>query len=193
MTEETRRPRLQVVYPPRRAKISADDFQEPASQRMLFPLPRHGLLIFMHFPNVTEEEFRETLRHARPSFVLELRSSPRFDIGGLNRRLAFQAFQNQNTTYSDLTSSLMGKLDMGAVLSNLKNFLETTKPSFDRPVVFLMNRSESDENFMNRVLETVTSFSSAPSEIYEVPKFIAGSVTSVTWRQSELGTLKVTE
>ncbi len=181
MAEETKRPRLQVVYPPKRTKICAKDFQEPTLQRMLFPLPRHGLLIFMHFPDVTEEEFRETLQSARPSFVLELRLSPRFDIGRLNRRLAFQVFQSQNATYSDLTSSLMGKLDFGAVLSHLKEFLERTKPSFDRPIVFLMNRSESDENFMKRILDTVTSFSSAPSEVYEVPRFIAGSATDVPW------------
>lgn len=182
MAEETKRPRLQIIYPPKRAKIFAKDFQQPAAlQRMLFPLPRHGLLIFMHFPDVTEEEFRETLQHARPSFVLELRFSPRFDIGRLNRQLAFQAFQSQNTIYSDLTSSLMGKLDFGAALSSLKKFLETTKPSFDRPIVFLMNRSESDENFMKRILDIVTSFSSAPSEVYEVPRFIAGSTSDVSW------------
>jgi len=75
----------------------------------------------------------------------------------------------------------MGKLDFGAVLSHLKEFLERTKPSFDRPIVFLMNRSESDENFMKRILDTVTSFSSAPSEVYEVPRFIAGSATDVPW------------
>ena len=69
----------------------------------------------------------------------------------------------------------MGKHNMGDVLSSLKKFLEITKPSFDRPVVFLINRNESDENFIKSVLETVTSFSSAPSEIYEVPKFIDGS------------------
>ncbi len=181
MAEETKRPRLQLIYPLKRAKIFPKDFQKPTLQRMLFPLPRHGLLIFMHFPDVTEEEFRETLKHAKPSFVLELRFSPRFDIGRLNRRLAFQAFKSHNTTYSDLTSSLMGKLDFGAVLSSLKKFLETTKPSFDRPIVFLMNRSESDENFMKRILDTVTSFSSAPSEVYEVPRFIASSTSDVPW------------
>ena len=130
MAEGTTRPRLQIAHAPKRANISAEDFQEPASQRMLFPLPRQGLLIFILFPDVTEEEFRETLEHARPSFVLELRSSPRFDIGRLNRRLAFQVFASQNTTYLDLTSSLMGKIDGEAVLSSLKKFLQTTKPSF---------------------------------------------------------------
>jgi len=172
MAEETTRQRLHLVRSPRRAEISAQDFQEPGSQGMLFPLPRHGLLIFIHFPDVTEEEFRETLEHAKPSFVLELRSSPRFDIGRLNRQLAFQAFRSQNTTYLDLTSSLMGKIDREAVLSSLRKFLQTTKPSFERPVVFLLNRSESDEGFMKRVLDTVTSFSSLASEVYEVPRFV---------------------
>lgn len=171
MAEESRRPRLQIVHPPKRSKISAELFQKPSRQRTLFPLPRQGLLIFIHFPDVTEEEFRETLRNATPSFVLELRSSPRFDIGELNRRLAFQAFERYNIQYSDLTSSLMGKLDVGAVLFSLKKFLETTKLTFDRPLVFLMNRREYDQGFIKRILDTVSGFSSAPSEVYEVPSF----------------------
>ena len=172
MTGKTKRPELRVVYPPKRSKILPEDFQEPALQYMLFPTHRQGVLIFMHFPDVTEEEFRDTLRHANPSFVLELRFSPRFDIGRLNRRLAFQTFQKHNTTYSDLTSSLMSHIDLDEVLISLKNFLETVNPSFDRPIVFLMNRNEFDESFMQNILQTVSSFSSAPSNVYEVPKYI---------------------
>ena len=177
MAEETTAKGLQLVRSPRRAEISVQDFQEPGTQGMLFPLPRHGLLIFIHFPDVTEEEFRATLEHAKPSFVLELRSSPRFDIGKLNRQLAFQVFVSQNTTYLDLTSSLMGKIDSEAVLSSLRKFLQKTKPSFDRPVVFLMNRTESDEGFIESVLDTVSSFGSPASEVYEVPRFIPSFAT----------------
>jgi hypothetical protein len=173
VTGKAKRPALRVVYPPKRAKILPEDFQEPTLQYLLFPTHRQGVLIFMHFPDVTEEEFRDTLQYANPSFVLELRFSPRFDIGRLNRRLAFQTFQKHNTTYSDLTSSLMGEVDLEEVLFRLKNFLETVKPSFDRPIVFLTNRNEFDKNFMKNILETVSSFSSAPSNVYEVPNYIA--------------------
>jgi hypothetical protein len=131
-------------------------------------------LIFIHFPDVTEEEFRNTLEHARPSFILELRASPRFDIGKLNRQLAFQTFQKQNAAYLDLTSSLMGEVDLESVLSNVGRFLNTTKPSFDRPIVFLVNRMECGGDFTDRVLDIMTRFDSRASEVYEVPRFVSG-------------------
>jgi hypothetical protein len=171
MTDELLKPRFQIVRSPKRMEVSPKDFQDPKSQGMLFPLPRYGLLIFMHFPDITEEEFRETLEYSKPSFVLELRASPRFDIGRLNRQLAFQAFQSQNTTYMDLTSSLMGKIDRDAVLGSLHKFLHRFKPSFDQPVMLLLNRIESDERFLKNILATITAFNSSATEIYEVPRF----------------------
>jgi hypothetical protein len=174
MTIRDKKPKLRVVYPQKRAKIRSEEFQEPGLQYSLFPTRRPGALIFMHFPDVTEEEFRDTMQHANPSFVLELRFSPRFDIGGLNRGLAFQTFQEHNAIYSDLTSSLMGDLDLDEVLLKLKNFLETVRPSFDRPIVFLTNRNEFGDNFMQDILHTVSSFSATPSNVYEVPKYITG-------------------
>jgi len=152
-------------------EVSPKDFQEPKSQGMLFPLPRYGLLILMRFPDITEEEFRETLEYAKPSFVLELRASPRFDIGRLNRQLAFQVFQAQNAAYMDLTSSLMGKIDREAVLGSLNKFLHMFRPSFDRPVMLLVNRIESDAHFLKNILSTIASYNSSATEIYEVPRF----------------------
>lgn len=136
---------------------------------MLFPVAARGLLIFVHFPDVTEQEFRETIERARPSYVLELRAAPRFDIGRLTRHLAFQAFQRQNTTYLDLTSVSMGAIDAESVISSLRKFFQTTKPSLDRPIVFLIHRSESNKGFVNRVLETVAAGGTQPSGVFEVP------------------------
>ena len=56
------RPRLEIVPPPKRLSVSREDFLiEPSPQAQLFPNPRHGLLIFIHFFDVTEQEFRETI------------------------------------------------------------------------------------------------------------------------------------
>jgi hypothetical protein len=173
MCEERSRAKLRIIRPFKRLGILPEDFQQPKSQGMLFPMPKHGLLIFINFPDVTETEFQHTLEYARPSLILELRSSPRFDIGTFNRQLAFQSFRNQNATYMDLTSSLMGRNDRNAVLSNLRKFLETSKPSFDRPVVFLFSRAESDDDFRRQVWTTVSSFNSAATEVYEVPRISA--------------------
>lgn len=167
------RPRLKILPTPKRLSVSRDDFLiETSPQAQLFPKPRHGLLIFIHFFDVTEQEFRETIEYARPSFVLELRPTPRFDVGRLNRQAAFRVFENQDSVYHDLTSSLMGRADEEAVIANLQTFLDSFQPSFERPVVFLLNRRETDGEFLRRILKTVTSFNSEVSEFYEVPRFL---------------------
>jgi hypothetical protein len=179
MAEEITRPRLEIVRAARRAAISAGDFQDPGPQANLFPVPKRGLLIFVYFPDVTEQEFRETLECAKPSFVLELRSAPRFDIGKLNRQLAFQAFQTQGSRYLDLTSATMGKRDQEGVVSSLRGFLQSARVSLERPVMFLVNSSESDEDFTKRILDTVSSYKAGFSEVYEVPRYVGS-----TWPSS---------
>ena len=81
-------------------------------------------------------------------------------------------FKNQDSVYHDLTSSLMGRTDEEAVIANLQTFLASFQPSFNRPVVFLLNRRETDGEFLRKFLKTVTSFNSEVSEFYEVPRFL---------------------
>jgi hypothetical protein len=177
MPNETARTRIHIVPQPRRAPISPQDFIEPSAQGMLFPTPRQGLMIFILFPDVTEQEFRETLKCAMPSYVIELRTSPRFDIGNLNRNLAFQTFQYQNITYLDLASSLMGNVDPESLIYKLREFLQTNRPRFDRPIIFLINRIESDEGLVPRVLETLSAFDTEPKYVFEVPRFQGPAVS----------------
>lgn len=175
MDDETPKARLQLVRRPRRVEIQPEDFIEPSAQGTLFPIPRRGLLILVQFPDVSEQEFRETIEYAKPSFVVELRSSPRFDIGRMNRQLAFQVFQRQNATYLDLTSTMMGELDRDELFQNLRKFFQGGKSTFDRPVAFLINRSEADDGFVRKLIDMAGSFAPAPSVVYEVPRFMTSS------------------
>ena len=96
MPDDSNNKQLFVVPKQRRIPISAQDFIEPGTQGILFPAPKRGLILFMLFPDVNEQEFRDALNNSRPSHVIELRTSPRFDIGRLNRHDAFHAFKVQN-------------------------------------------------------------------------------------------------
>jgi hypothetical protein len=167
--------RFRLVKSPARESITAAQFEDTGTlQRSLFPSPKAGLMIFVYFPDVSEIELRQTFEFSRASFVMELRTSPRFDIGRLNREQAFQIFSKQNTTYLDLTSEWMGKSNTNGLLESFVSFMRTHKPSFERPFVFLMNRRESDEAFIRCVVETVANFTAVPSEVYEVPHFSSG-------------------
>jgi hypothetical protein len=128
-------------------------------------------MIFIRFPDVTEQEFSETLKGAMPSYVIELRATPRFDIGRLNRHLAFQVFKYLNITYMDLTSTLMGNIDSEALIYKLREFLQDSKPKFDRPIIFLVNRIESGEDLVSRVLAAISAVGAGPKYVFEVPRF----------------------
>jgi hypothetical protein len=143
---------------------------EPGPQSGLFPRLKSGLFIFVFFPDVTEQEFRTTFEYSEPSLVMELRKSPRFDIGRLNRREAFQVFANHHSTYVDLTSSSMGKFDGEDLVSTVKQFLTIKKPAFDRPIMFLLDRSASAHPLTNQILQALRDITPEP-EVCEVPSF----------------------
>src|SRR6266404_1012444 len=168
MGEDKQTSRLHIVRAPQRTPIAPDDFRDPRTQGTLFPSPRQGLLVFVYFPEVTEDEFRYALEYAKPSYVLELRSAPRFDIGTLNRQSAFGAFERQQARYLDLTSTFMGKIDMEGAIGSLQAFLSSNRPKIERPIMFLVSRSEINEQFTRRIYDAVTISGAAVSEIYEI-------------------------
>ena len=172
MAEQAGRPRLQIVRIPKRISVSQADFEEPGLQATLFPVSRRGLLIVVYFPEVTEQEFRETLEYAKPSFILEMRSAPRFDIGTLDRQQAFQVFKRHNANYLDLSSAQMGTSDSEAVFSSLTELLRSKRISFENPVMLLINTRESNQEFTARILDTVSSYNPGASELFEVPRFV---------------------
>jgi hypothetical protein len=171
MPDETDASQLYIVPKQKRVQISAEDFIEPGTQGMLFPAPKRGLILFILFPDVNEQEFRDALKSAMPSYVIELRTSPRFDIGGLTRHDAFQAFKLHNINYFDLTSATMGEGGVEAALYRLRDFLREARVKFDKPLVFLVDRLESDESLAPRVMQTLTEYSSEPKYIFEIPRF----------------------
>jgi hypothetical protein len=168
MPDDRVKNRIHVVPQTRRAPFSPEEFIEPGAQRLLFP--GRGTVIFVLFPDVTESEFREILEYAMPSYVVELRTSPRFDIGNLNRHIAFQTFQHQNSIYLDLAYSVAGQAGSEPLIYRLREFLQKSRPKFDRPFIFLVNRIESDECLVPRVLETLVTFGAEPKYIMEVPR-----------------------
>jgi hypothetical protein len=171
MNKEELRERFRLIRANQRVSIDAADFYSIGPQNSLFPSAKKGLLIFVYFSEVTEKEFLETLEYAQPSFVLELRTTPRFDIGQLNRQQAFQQFEHQKCSYIDLTSSLMGQSDPNHILIEVRNFLQKAKPSLIRPLMILLNRGEGYEMIARRILQDIGEYYSGEPEVFEIPRF----------------------
>lgn len=168
MSNESSSPKLELIRSPKREPIQPDDFLTPDYQSTLFAQPRPGLLILVYFPEVTEEEFRATLAHAKPAQVLELRSAPRFDIGRLNRQSAFQLFAEEDAKYVDVTA--LYAASPGRPFSGLESFLKMSHVSADRPLMILLNKAESG-NDLGALRTVITNSVPQVTELFEVPHF----------------------
>jgi hypothetical protein len=169
--EATVRKKFEVIRSPKRVRVRPEDFFSTDHQTNLFPAPRPGLMIFVYFPDVTEEEFKATLQYAKPGSIFELRSAPRFDIGGLNRRLAFHAFEDQNSVYIDLALSSDSSRDLDHVLWEFKILLKDSRVALARPLMFLMNKDEAEQGLNRMIRQLVSSVLPVYDEVFEVPHF----------------------
>jgi len=129
MQNEEKRPLVLVTKSDPNIPFREQNFPEPV-QVALFPRITKTLAVFVAFPGISETEFAAALESSRPTFVFELRVCPRFDIGRLNRREAFQWFQKINAQYMDVSSAAASSnhLDLILALRNIFTHLELTGP-----------------------------------------------------------------
>lgn len=173
MSNQDHKPRLQVVPKADRKELKPQDFHAPidGAQTNMFPVPRPGMLIFVYFPDVTEDEFRKALEFSKPSAVFELRNTPRFDIGKLNRKTVFQYFDTQHTKYVDITSSTPTDRSDSSVLDEVAQVFKKDCVRFDRPVMFLLNSYNALPGLSRQIIDLVSSMKKISPEVLSVPQF----------------------
>ena len=177
MSDQERRTRFQLIRRPQRALIEERQFNEPAAQGQLFPIPRQDLLIFLVFPRVTEDEFTKTLELAKPAAILELRRSPRFDIGHLNRQEAFKWFNAMHAKYYDLSSGISPADDVPADPVHLVDtFLAHSSGKVTGPIMLLISEASvagqpPGESIPIRIARLFASASQHRWDTVEVPQF----------------------
>jgi len=114
------------------------------AQAELFPMAKPSLLIFADASEISGDCFVKLLNEARPTFVLDLRPTPRFDMSRLNRRQVFEIFSQNQIHYIDV-AGMAGVLSrehaqqnisilIGTINANLKNCGAST---LDGPLLFL--------------------------------------------------------
>lgn len=167
------RPKLTLAPGRRRVSIGNDAFRpvEQGPQTVLFPETRPGVVVFVCFLDVEEREVVDLMERARPSFVIDLRIVPRFDVGRLNRDRAFDLFDAMKTRYVDLTGVLMSGASREDVMRSFNELLSLS--SFDpfRPVVFLLSRPETSLATDAEVLNALAASGKRAREVMQVPAF----------------------
>lgn len=176
MSDDERKARFQLIRKPRKVAPSEDQFNEPASQGLLFPTPKRALIIFLVFPYVTEEDFTRTLELAKPAAILELRRFPRFDMGQLNRRQAFRWFEAIHSKYYDLSPKSSEDLHASDPVHLVGAFLRRTGNQIAGPVMILMsqkrpNLNSDDNSVFDEITRLFTTASNHPWDTLEIPQF----------------------
>lgn len=164
MSDEERRAGFKRIRKPQRVAPTEDQFVEPASQGLLFPVPSQDLLVFVVFPLANEEDFTRPLEYARPVAILELRRSPRFDVGRLNRQLAFQWFESIHSRYYDLPP-MLGSADASTAdpVQMVARFLNESGNQVNGPVMILLSHAHAEKP-ENDVMGEITRLFSSKSD-----------------------------
>ncbi len=165
--------RFTVIPGRKRVSIDRDAFRalNPGPQSALFPETRPGVVVFVCFPDVEEREFENLIESARPSFVIDLRVAPRFDVGRLNRDRVFDLFDAIGSRYVDLTGVLLNGASRADVMTSFGELLSSTSFNLLRPVLFLLSRPEASVASDTEVLRALESSGNRPNEIVQVPAF----------------------
>jgi hypothetical protein len=117
-------------------------------QLPLFP-DRSALLGFIHTAATTGQVFSGILRAVRPTWLLDLRPAPLFDLDyWFTRRMAFRLFDELQIEYQDIAQKLDiedrrdARLHGGEVSQHISELLaRTPEPGPRGPIVFLVDDS----------------------------------------------------
>lgn len=125
-------------------------------QADLFPMAKPWLLIFTDASDLSADYFVALLDEAQPTYVLDVRPTPRFDIGRLNRRRVFEIFRKNHIHYVDV-AGLVGVSSRWDANLNPSFLVDTINASLQHrgassvegPIVVLCDNKE----FLNSAME----------------------------------------
>lgn len=125
-------------------------------QADLFPMAKPGLLIFSDASELSADRFLTLLNEARPTFVLDVRPTPRFDMGRLNRRQVFEIFRENHIHYVDVaglvgvSSSRDANLNPAFLIGTINASLQCRGTStVEGPILILCD----NEEFLHSAME----------------------------------------
>jgi hypothetical protein len=168
------RAQLTLIPGRKRMPVTVDAFRSlpQGPQATLFPESRPGVVVFVCFPDVEEEEFISLLADARPSYVIDLRIVPRFNVGRLNRERVFDLFDSVNTRYLDLTGILLNGASRADVMRSFSDLLSSGTFNLFRPVVFLLSRPETSVATDAEILDALSASGKEAQEVVQVPAWL---------------------
>jgi TIR domain len=156
-------------------RVRPEDFAPSSWQRTLFARKNPALLAFVDIERASETDFLTVLVGAQARFVIDLRLVPRFDVGGMNRKLIFSVFGQTGTQYVDiagrlgLNESRDARLNPPILLGHLQRFVFTSGGPVDGPVVFLVDAEQFEDAYVNSLADLLSALRPHGWEVLRVP------------------------
>lgn len=153
-------------------------------QRTLFASEYRSLLVFINLDTASEDDFISVLNSARPKFVIDLRTIPRFDIGSLNRKAVFAAFQQSSSIYFDVPGHLEVKepadarLNPSLLIDYLSKEIWGGQPAIEGPIAFLVDSQKFSESYIKPLAEVVPAPTDDGWDVLGIPALATGPSTN---------------
>lgn len=159
-----------VIAPP-----AAPPEPPPApGQMQLFPADPPTPLLVADISLIDEAEMLSLLCDAPPRWLIDLRPSPRFDIGRLNRARVFRLFEQNQIRYQDVC----GQLD---IYSRQDASFASGRVAAEISRIFVEARADSDPGKVTVLVDTSeiarAMATTLPAQIHPAPR--GGWATSV--------------
>lgn len=105
MPTQDRPPYLRLVKAEKPATV-ANNVRRAKVQPECFPAKSTSLVVFVDMSSISGGRFSRLLREVSPSWVIDLRLVPRFDLDGLSRTAVFSLFGKTGAQYRDVAGLL---------------------------------------------------------------------------------------
>ena len=149
-------------------------YKQMLFQPDLFPIAKTSLLIFANTTRLSGDRFISLLAEAQPSVIVDMRPTPRFDLGRLNRKAAFEVFRENQIRYVDTTGILgiKGRWDVNLnptlIVKKINKVLSEQKSSPNGPIVFLFDDTELLSSSMGVFQSSLSSGGRKKWDVYLV-------------------------
>jgi len=154
----------EVLLPPLKAE---------GGQLQLFPAPRPQIIAVIGIHRVDEASFVDFIRQIRPRFVVDVRVSPRFDMGRLNRKSVFSLFRELRASYVDLLALIstdVAQIDVDGLAEPLRRSLLTGTQHPVGPLAFIVDGRVSGDDVWRVVSRSLTPPAHSEWEYFPFPR-----------------------
>lgn len=129
------------------------------AQLSLFPEHRPRLIAIVGLHYLQDGGLAEALHKVRPRIVIDVRFSPRFDLGMMNRRVAFELFREISAVYLDLFSMVSRDIDIESALlaESFRSRLAASTKAASGPIMFLADGMVPCSSLFRAVKRNVTT------------------------------------